>query len=298
MIVRVHLPQSGNRAKAPAMTMAGVKARHPWLDSRMRITGYPAIKDDNAWKDARMLLGQAVHEVVKHLQLEPPEVLEITDSGLQSIQSNKRNGGSTTRSSSTSAHVVDRSPTRSSSRGNDAPPEYSSVLFDMPAIPQQIDELDALSREDLDKLLEDELEFTAFINKLPIFREIQSTATDVLDENVKKAEANLEKMEKVKTQHKYVTDLKGKLESKLENFKKLDQKQDSLCAPPDMRDVLRQLARAKKESFQESEQLAEEWVEQGGDVDSFCRQFIEKRQVHHLRAAKIERLQNNNTKTV
>ena len=279
------------------MTMAGVRARHPWLDSQMRITGYPAIRDDSTWRDSRLLLGQAVHEVVKHLQLEPPEVLEITDAGLQSIQTNKRNG-STSRPSTASAQIVDRAPVRSNSQHDDAPPEYSSVLFDMPTIPQQIDELDALSREELDKLLEDELEFAAFVNKLPIFKEIQSTAQDVLDENAKKAEAHLEKMAEVKTKHKLLTELKEELASKVEKFKKLEQKQNALCAPPDKRDVLRQLARGKKEAFQESEQLAEEWVEEGDNVDAFVRDFIEKRKVHHIRAAKMERLQQSNTKTV
>jgi ESCRT-I complex subunit VPS37 len=287
------------------MTMAGVRAKHPWLDSRMRIIGYAPIRDDMVWRDSRMLLGQAVHEVVKHLQLEPPDVLEITDSGLQSIQTHQRNGSTSRRSSagssSASAQVVDRSTASKNSHpsAEDAPPEYSSVLFDMPAIPQEIPELDSLTREELDDLLEDELDFTAFVNKLSIMKEIQSTANDILDENIKKAEANLEKMEKVKTQHKYVTELKRKLESKLENFKKLEQKQDALCAPPDMRDVLRQLTRGKKESFQESEQMAEEWVEDGTNVDAFVRDFVEKRKIHHIRAAKIERLQQqSNTKIV
>jgi len=296
LIVRIHLPQSGNRIKAPAMTMAGVKAKHPWLDSRMRITGYSPIANDDAWRNSRLLLGQAVDEVVKHLQLEPPQVLEITDSGLESIQSNRRNGSTSssmaTNRSMASAQVVDRTANSSSNRSHSPPPEYSSVLLDMPTIPQNFEELDALSREELDKILEDELEFSAFVNKLPILKAIQSTANDILDENVKKAEANLEKMEQVKTGHKKVTQLKNDLESKLEHFKTMEQKQDSLCAPPDVRDVLRQFARGKKEAFQQSEQMAEEWVDEGGDIDAFMRDFIAKRTVHHIRAAKMERLQN------
>lgn len=298
LIVRVHLPQSGTKAKAPAMTMAGVKAKHPWLDSRMRVTGYSAIASDDAWRNSRLLLGQAVHEVVKHLQLEPPQVLEITDSGLESIQSNRRQNGSSTTSSATA--TTNRSSAKynrsNSSRSTDhsPPPEYSSVLhLDMPTIPQKIPELDNLSREELDKLLEDELEFTTFVNKFPIFKKIQSTANDILDQNVKKAEANLEHMEKVKVGHKKCNQLKCDLESKLEHFKSLEQKQDALCAPPDTRDILRQLARGKKEAFQESEQMAEEWVDDGGDVDKFMREFVAKRTVHHLRAAKMELLQQN-----
>ena len=306
LIVRVHFPAqqigSSQKHRAPAMTMAGVRARHPWLDSRMRITGYPPISSDEKWKASHMLLGQAVHEVVKHLQLESPEVLEITDAGLQSIQQNshkQRSGNGTsngsTNSRSTSAHVVQRGAARA-----DAPPEYSTVLLDMPDIPRQFAELDGLSREELDALLEDELEFTAFINQLPTFQSIQSTANDILDENAVMAKANLEKEDKVKSLYKDVTDLKNQMESKLKLFQTLEREQDALCAPPDTKDVLRQLARGKKESFQESERLAEEWVQDGTDVDKFTDEFVQKRLVHHLRAAKMERIQTTakHTKTL
>ncbi|CAB9499002.1 Modifier of rudimentary (Mod(r)) protein [Seminavis robusta] len=303
LIVRVHLPPpSGGQSRAPAMTLAGVRGRHSWLDSKMRITGYAPIQSDDAWRSSRILLGAAVHEVVKHMQLEPPEIVEITDAGLRSIQANRKNNGSSTRSSTASSAAVGRSAHSSASQqqsaSSDAPPEYSSVLLDMPEIPRQIPELDALTREELDQLLEDELEFTSFINGLPIFDKIQSTANDVLDENSKKATANLEKEEKVKTLHKEVTELKTKLEGKLEHFATLEQKQDALCAPPDKKDILRQLAKAKKESFHVSEQLAEGWVEDGANVDGFVREFVEKRNIHHIRAAKMERLQFASAKNV
>lgn len=293
LIVRVHLPVNSNGSStvlAPAMSMAGIKARHPWLDSRMRITGFDAIKSEDRWRSSRMTLGQAVHEVVKHLQLNPPEVLEITDSGLRSIQTNQQNGANR------SHHEASRS--KATDDDYDAPPDYSTVLS-MPNIPSHFEELDPLSREDLEELLEDELEFMAFVNKIPVFQEIQSVANDALEENVELAKSNLEKEEKIKSLHKYVTELKSKLETKIQAFKELERKQDSICAPPDMRDVLRKLHKGKKEAFDESEQLADEWVEDGSDVDQFVKNFIEKRMVHHMRAAKIERLQASaNGKTV
>jgi ESCRT-I complex subunit VPS37 len=260
----------------------------------MRIVGYSPIQSEEKWRSSRMLLGQAVHEVVNHLQLNPPEVLEITDAGLQAIQTNKRNGTRGSAMASTSSHSSARA---SNADDDDAPPDYSTVLS-MPNIPSQFDELNALSREDLEELLENELDFLAFINKLPVFQKIQSTADDVLEENVTMAKANLEKEEQVKTLHKEVTELKEKLETKINKFQQLERKQDSLCAPPDMRDVLRQLNKGKREAFEESEQIAEDWVEEGGNVDGFVRNFVEKRRVHHIRAAKIERIQSASHKHV
>jgi len=281
------------------MTIAGVKARHPWLDSRMRVSGYIPIQTDETWKSSRLLLGQAVHEVVKHLQIEPPEVLEITDAGLRSIQSKQRSYVSRTATNNNSAtgsstgNHASSSPSSAASSApssGSAPPDYSSVLMDMPDIPRVFPELDALSREELEQLLDDELDFIAFVNKLPIFHTIQSTANDALNENAATAKSHVEKQDELDTLYKDVTELKGTLEAKIRHFLKLEQEQDALCAPPDTRDVMRKLAKGKKEASQESERIADDWVEDGSNVEDFVRNFVEKRRVHHLRAAKIELL--------
>ena len=105
------------------------------------------------------------------------------------------------------------------------------------------------------------------------------------------------KEDKIKTLYGEVTDLKEQMEARLKLFQKLELEQDALCAPPDTKDILRQLAKGKKESFQESERLAEDWVDDGSDVDNFVKDFMEKRLVHHLRAAKIECLQRKTAPT-
>ena len=291
------------------MSLAGVRARHAWLDSRMRIVGYDPISTDDTWKASRLLLGQAVHEVVKHLQLEPPEILEITDAGLLSIQTNQskyKQQQQQRSSSSSSSNGQHQTSTTSQQNGggslvqrgrtsSDSPPEYSAVLLDMPDIPREFKELDSLSREELDELLEDELEFTSFVNRLPTYQAIQSIASDILEENVVVAKANLEKKDTIQTLYAEVMELKKELESKLTVFQSLEKEQDAICAPPDTNDVMRQLARGKKEAFQASERMAEEWVEQVTDVDTFVKEFVKERKIHHSRAAKMERIQLQNS---
>jgi hypothetical protein len=65
------------------MTLAGFKARHSWVDSRLRVTGYPPLQSETAWTESRMLLGAAVHQVVEEFQLRPPEIVRILDPNLQ-----------------------------------------------------------------------------------------------------------------------------------------------------------------------------------------------------------------------
>ena len=47
---------------------------------------------------------------------------------------------------------------------------------------------------------------------------------------------------------------------------------------------------AKKEAYRESETIADDWVESGGDIGDFVKEFMETRILYHTRAAKAERL--------
>lgn len=292
------------------MTLVGVKVRHPWINSAssaMRVTGYGPTQSENAWNDSKLLLGAAVHDVVKHFQLNPPQVLEITDKGLQSIQTNgKRKSGSTGNISPT------RTPPRSGNSlynnnsnypQNDAPPSYNIVAeaestpapeIPMPQIPLKYNDVENLSREELDELLTDDLEFKAFVHKLKVFDEIFTVRAVRLEENVVLAKENLERETNWKALQNEVKELHSTLKSKLDNFSKLEDQQNTICAPPDTKLALKTLQKAKKEAFDESEELAEDWVENGvGSVDDFCKRFLEQRKVHHMRAAKIEVLRNS-----
>jgi hypothetical protein len=308
LILRVHLPPSQHPSapvQPPSMTLAGVRARHSWLESpSMRVTGYSVINSQDEWNQAFLLLGPAVHQVVTHLQLNPPEILEITDAGLRSIQP-KSHPNPAVHAASAATSFPRRPPqyagaTNHSVSAMDAPPDYESLLatpdIDMPKIPTEFEELEPLTREELEELLQgDELEFMGFCNKLPISHTIQSIASSVVDENAVMARANLDREEELNQLHTKVTGLQQQLEKKVKAFQELEQKQNTLIAPPDTRHIMRQLAKAKKQAFDESEQMAEDWLEEGGDVKDFLDCFLEKRRVHHVRAAKLELLQYNNT---
>merc|ERR1712224_351237 len=143
-----------------------------------------------------------------------------------------------------------------------------------------------------DELLRDDLEFKAFVHRLKIFDEIFTVGSSRLEENVDLAKKNLERETEWKMLRDEVKDLRETLNSKLEYYSKLEEKQNTICAPPDTKSILRKLHKAKKEAFDKSEKLAEEWVDDGGDTDGFCKMFSEQRKIHHMRAAKMEILQN------
>ena len=296
LILRVHMPLGSSLTLCPAMSLAGVKARHEWLDSRMKIVGYDPIKSENAWRRSGLSLGQGVHAVVKQLQLYPPDVLEITDRGLEAIQSKQRKNGHA-QSRATGAGSSNRAPPP-----HDAPPDYNTLEENgtaavpdvpLPNIPLTYSELDSMSREEMDHLLEDELDFLSFVRNLKPNKELQKIGSSVLDENVKLAKSNLDYEDNLKQSQDEVSELQQKLKDMVSEFQQLEKQQNSVCAPPDKRDVIRQLNKAKRQAFDESEQVAEDWVESGGDVDDFVKEFLKQRVVHHQRAAKMEILQRS-----
>ena len=308
MIVRVHVPLASSFASfCPAMSLAGVRARHDWVEARtMRIIGYDPILSEQKWKRSGLSLGQAVHEVVKHLQLNPPEILEITDAGLQAIQ--PTNSRFRTNDSSQSTTSTNDSATRREGTG---PPSYDASLqhakrvpqlppppeVPFPPIPRDFDAILAdKTKEELEALLSDELEFLSLVHNLDIFVEIHKIARSKTDETHHLANENLSNQDKVKSLCEEVERLQKILKAKVEHFQALEQKQNSLCAPPDMKSIIRKLKEASKVAFDTSEAFAEEWVDDGApNVDQFMNEFVQRRKLHHERAGKMQILMNPQT---
>lgn len=314
LILRVHLPpliHPSAPVRCPAMTLAGVKARHPWLDTRMQVVGFSAMKNDESWRQARLLLGAAVHQVIQHLQVNPPDIIEITDKGLRSIQttsvgttnlanhSKQQQQQHSQRTNGTTTSFPSRPPQHDrQASATDAPPDYESLLAaPLPDIniniPTHFTELDKMSRDELDLLLEDELSFLAFCNRLEPTQQLQAKALSIVTENAKQAKEHLAQEETLNNLHQEVTQLRTKLQSQLDEFSKLEAQQNQYCAPPDTAQAIRDLNKAKRQAFAESEKIAEDWLdeEDGSNVDDFLNRFIEVRKVHHARAAKMELLQ-------
>ncbi len=312
LIVRVHVPLSSSfTSLCPAMSLAGVRVRHDWVEERsMRITGYDPIQTEHMWKRSGLSLGQAVHEVVQHLQLNPPEILEITDAGLQSIQpKNSRFKAKDSNHNSSSTHTSTNSniDNGSSHRQNAEPPSYDATLQNakrapklppapdvpLPPIPRDFDSILAeKTKEQLESLLSDELEFLSLVQDLDVFGEIRMITTSETDENHRLAHQNIANVEKLKSLREEVEKLQKILKTKVERFQSLEQQLNSLSAPLDVKSIMRKLKDAKKQAFETSEVFAEEWIEDGApNVDEFMKEFMERRKVHHERAGKMEILQ-------
>merc|ERR1712150_339333 len=239
--------------------------------------------------------GEAVNAVVREFQLRPPQILQITDEGLKRIQQSLTTNSSNKSTATTSSN--------NSYKDTSSPPDYDSLVgmtntnaaplpdVQLPDIPHHFIELDGKDREELQSILDDELEFLTVRNQISVFQQMDQQASTILEENVVIAKQNMEKQEQLKELHSSVQELQDTLKQKVTKFQKLEQEQIKLCAPPDTQQVMKQLQKGRKSALDETEEMANDWVDSGGDVDTFMKEFIAQRTIHHSRAAKIERLQ-------
>lgn len=315
MILRVNLPLASSFASfCPAMTLAGVRCKHPWVEpQRMRVTGYDPIQSEHAWNECGLLLGNAVHDVVKYFQLNPPQILEFTDRGLESVQpKTKRSTAHRSRSphngmnNGSGAQTPPRYSQQQQASG--APPTYDAFAkqtntptrskpppdVPLPDIPQTFPAVDSMERDELDSKIEQEVSFQAYVQALPLYEELQTIRNSKSEEVKKLAEENLSKESQVLELHQSVAAKQKELHEKITAFEALEKQQNDMCQPPDKKITLKKLNRAKKEAFEKSEEYAEEWIEDGAaSVDNFVKEFVELRKVHHLRGAKMEILENS-----
>lgn len=303
MILRVNLPLASSFASfCPAMTLAGVRCKHPWVEpQRMRVTGYDPIQSEHAWNECGLLLGNAVHDVVKYFQLNPPQILEFTDRGLESVQpKTKKNNGTN--------GTAQTPPRHGHRQQQQAPPSYDAFAkhtntpprpnpppdVPLPAIPQTFPTVDTMDRDELNNKMGEDVPFQAYVQALPLYEELQTIRTTKAKEVQNLAEENLSKESQLKELHQSVATKQKELHQKITAFEVLEQKQNELCKPPDKKITLKKLNRAKKEAFEKSEEFAEEWIQDGAaSVDNFVKEFVELRKVHHSRGAKMEILQNS-----
>lgn len=304
LIIRVYLPIN---AATPSFTLHGVRATHEWLDVRMKVIGYSPIVNDQSWKNSNLKLGDAVYTVIHHFQLNPPNVMEITDVNLRRLQESitgEARGGysqsappayqghnasnSTVREQERLAHSLGDAATSIKHSPCDVSDEEVNSLI--PSVPNSFPALETMAMSELKQLLNDESSFESFIQQTLEVVTLNELKQSIVSANVDAARANLMYKERVDQQNAEMDSLRDGIQSKLERYNKLNEDRLALTRPPDLSGTLKDLNHAKKEAYHDSEAIADDWIESGGDVSDFVKKFMEVRELYHARAAKAERL--------
>lgn len=300
LIVRVHLSAGGSNLpvnKAPSMTLVGCDGvSHPWIDAATnRVVGYSAIATDAAWTEAVarhfLTLGDAVNNVVRHLQLNPPVVARITDPNLLKMQPPKPETNDTTTNNNEPPP-----PAYGTVSNDDEDENEQSFLDDLPfdfTIPASFPTLETMSLVEMDHLLQHQSDFEEFAKILPSRAAALEFRNSFTDANAQLAANTLAHEEAVVAlEEELRVAVASCLERKTEHLE-LRRQLAERTTPPDARTLRRALAKEKRRLLDESDELANAWVD-GDDeanVDDFATDFLRRRTILHELSAKAELLE-------
>ncbi len=176
------------------------------------------------------------------------------------------------------------------------------VLFtnqSIPVPPPTISELDSISKNDVMDFLTETNKLLPILEQTKMVTRTEEIKNSILSGNHVTATTNFSKKDDLDNLHEEVTKLQSSLKDKVDKFNELKARQLELCKPISKDVALKKLKKAKKTSMNESDDLAYEWLDKSdtdcdaSDVDSFIDDFLKKRIVHHVRAAKVERMENS-----
>ena len=151
-----------------------------------------------------------------------------------------------------------------------------------------------MNHHELNEILDDHNKLLPHLEHIPCVIQSQELVHKMMESNIDHANENLKQDETLKQLYREVQELQQSLKEKVENVKELQAQQMKLSQPLDVDEIIYQLRIAKRESMDKSEELASDWLhcdDTEGKVDEFVKEFIMSRTIHHVRAAKMERLE-------
>lgn len=252
---------------------------HPWVNTEAEILSAPGLLNFTVHSD----LGRVVQAIIREFERNPPPLavnhnhastsspIMFCRAGMNSVNVSSPNYSvSTVNSYSLPPQIV---PSNSSA--------INSIVFP---------ELNGLTLDDLQLLNENIDKQDEFLENIPQIREMNKNLDDLLIQIEELSDANLAKKGQLE-------DLYRKRKTRIETLNKLLQNNEILgqnyqllsdrYKPSNIKESLR-IAATKAD--EESEAIAEQFLNRALDVDHFVNSYIKSRLVSHLRKTKEEKL--------
>lgn len=165
---------------------------------------------------------------------------------------------------------------------------YSSPQ--QPDYPAALGLLQHMNSDQLKEILNDDDKFEEFIKEMPQLKALYDEKEMLMTSNKSLAEYNLSQ-EPVITEAKQILVEKYQKAAQLaEEVKKVKTELDRQTGKMTPDTMLALLEAANQEGEEESEKVAEEFLDNGGDVEEFIETFRDKRKLVHLRRIKIDKM--------
>lgn len=173
--------------------------------------------------------------------------------------------------------------------------QYNTKSLPGPPATESVPEISSVTtKEEMKLLLNDTKQLYPKLETNFLVSRMEDIKANLVSSNHITATSNISNHDNLHTLHQEVTTLQSTLKEKVEKVHALQKKQYELCKPMNKDIVLKKLKKAKKQSMKDSDDVADKFLVVGGeDVEAFIDEFLEKKIVHHVRAAKIERIENS-----
>uniref|UniRef100_A0A674PQC2 VPS37A subunit of ESCRT-I n=1 Tax=Takifugu rubripes TaxID=31033 RepID=A0A674PQC2_TAKRU len=166
-------------------------------------------------------------------------------------------------------------------------------LYKMPEIPESFPELSEMNLMQLSNLSENEDVLLELFVSLPQLKQVTSDKEELITNIVEMAKKNLQvepqlegKRQEMLYKFEQLTQMKSTFETRL-------QRQHELSESCSLSALQARLKVAAHQAEEESEEMAESFLEGRTDIDEFLTSFMEKRTLCHSRRAKEEKLQQS-----
>jgi len=250
---------------------------HPWLDERMNVTGCTSLNKFYMHSN----LGKVIRTLIDDFKANPPQITPVNKSfGENSYQSCTDLTPSPPTAILISTELVEEEPNVKPTKNPDA----------CTTIAELMDSLSSLSIGDLEKLSGDSTELFKYVMNMDSIKRLQEKRKTLIEKNREQAEKNLSDKPKIQdlqqsivAKHREMQDLEAQLITNIA-------KQDEMYQVFDFAQIVTNMRIAISQAEEESEEVAERFLEKKMPVDEFLRRYLETRKLSHLRKAKEERV--------
>ena len=321
LTLRVELPPAFPDAP-PTLRVVDAGATHPWLDAFGRVVGLSQLY---SWNARTSWLGDAVSTALSEFCVHPPRIAASTSSnaGATPTSTNNYNGSAQARlpptmpSSTPSSSGGPPPPTRTSTTtpprptttfnngggggGGNAPSTAAAtppddLHIELPPIPTEFNELDAMDAKELQALLDNDRRLGEFFQQLAVVKNVSQLLQAVKESNLESAMTNLSRKEELDAARRRVEELREKVVAARRDLQALTAAQ--AASQPDPAKLAADLERLATETDEKCEDAAalfrsapgSNGTDDDADLDAAVARFRQLRTLYHLRMAKAERL--------
>jgi len=269
--VRITLPRDFPRVPPQLQVFPAVQ--HRLIDTQMNVL-VQAHENLLRWS-IHASLGKTVYEIVQKFMQDPPQVILQNTIPTQPVPQNFSYGQPNSNTQSTQQVVS---------------PSLGQTHTPLPVLPSSFPELDSKSPSELAQLLNDENEFKKFFDTLSQVQTLRKVRDDLRINNEELAKKNLAKEAEIERVKRDLTSRYQEINEKQSSFKQKAQRQQEVMQQFSTVALINQLSGAAAEAESASDAIANQFLSGEIDQKTFVKDFMEKRKLYHLRAAKKESL--------